>query len=70
MDAASAAAMSDPDRNQHFRRRWVEPPEHPAVTLPRTDADGLGPIGIAMEEAADRRRHGRRAAGREHATNA
>ena len=25
MDAARAAAMSDPDRNPFFRRHWVEP---------------------------------------------
>lgn len=25
MDAARAAAMSDPDRNPLFRRHWVEP---------------------------------------------
>lgn len=25
MDAARAAAMSDPDRNRWFSRRWVEP---------------------------------------------
>jgi len=25
MDAASAAAMSDPERNPLFRRRWLEP---------------------------------------------
>ena len=24
-DAAAAAAMSDPERNRWFRRRWVEP---------------------------------------------
>ena len=24
MDAATAAAMSDPDENRWFRRRWVE----------------------------------------------
>jgi hypothetical protein len=26
MDAAAAAAMSDPDRNRWFRRRWSEAP--------------------------------------------
>lgn len=25
MDAARAAAMSDPERNRWFRRRWLEP---------------------------------------------
>ena len=27
MEAASYAAMSDPDRNRWFRRRWTEPPD-------------------------------------------
>lgn len=39
-DAATAAAMSDPDLNRWFRRRWAEPawpvPVHPAV-------DSVGP---------------------------
>lgn len=26
MDTARAAAMSDPDLNRHFRRRWESPP--------------------------------------------
>lgn len=30
MDAASAAAMSDPRRNPSFRRRWQEPADYPA----------------------------------------
>lgn len=25
-NTASMAAMSDPDRNRHFRHRWLEPP--------------------------------------------
>jgi len=31
MDAATAAAMSDPERNGLFRRRWTEPPHEPPV---------------------------------------
>ena len=31
MDAATAAAMSDPERNPAFRRRWQEAPEEPAT---------------------------------------
>jgi hypothetical protein len=27
MDAATAAAMSDPERNRFFRRRWVSEPD-------------------------------------------
>ena len=33
MDAARAAAMSDPDRNGLFRRRWHEPPHMPPVRV-------------------------------------
>lgn len=33
MDPASAAAMSDPDRNPHFRRRWRE--QRPSLPWPR-----------------------------------
>ena len=31
MDAATAAAMSDPERNPAFRRRWQEAPDRPAA---------------------------------------
>ncbi len=33
MDAATAAAMSDPERNPGFRRRWREAPDGPAAPL-------------------------------------
>ena len=39
MDAATAAAMSDPERNPAFRRRWQEtctPPRQPHSEPPRT----------------------------------
>ena len=29
MDAATAAAMSDPERNPRFRRRWQDAPCEP-----------------------------------------
>lgn len=32
-DAAAAAAMSDPDNNRWFRRRWAEP----VLTQPRVE---------------------------------
>jgi hypothetical protein len=35
MDPAAAAAMSDPDRNKWFRRRWSEP-LHVRKSCPRT----------------------------------
>ena len=31
MDTARAAAMSDPDQNRWFRRRWVEAAPHAAT---------------------------------------
>ncbi len=34
MDAAAAAAMSDPERNPAFRRRWLDVPGEPAWTPP------------------------------------
>ena len=39
MDAAAAAAMSDPQRNPAFRRRWQDQPDH----LARTDAPAPKP---------------------------
>ncbi len=34
MDAATAATMSDPERNPKFRRRWQDPPPEPGWTPP------------------------------------
>jgi len=57
-DAASAAAMSDPEQNRWFRRRWVEPaPTHaPAKPKPRSASQDLGLLG--RELLADWRREG------------
>lgn len=46
-DAATAAAMSDPDQNRWFRRRWNEQeeiaaPEERIEPAPRIDLDLLG----------------------------
>jgi hypothetical protein len=42
MDAATAAAMSDPDRNPKFRRRWqdalCEPERYPPQSFEPRDA--------------------------------
>ena len=51
MDAASAAAMSDPTLNPWFRRRWVElpartAPQAAAATLPVDDE--LATTGLAL----------------------
>ena len=54
MDAATAAAMSDPERNRHFRRRWQDPQAprtEPADRHASRDADPLGPIGHELLEA-------------------
>lgn len=47
MDAARYAAMSDPDRNYHFSRRWMPPPlkrDRPALagTSIRADFETTG----------------------------
>ena len=39
MDAARFAAQSDPDRNQHFRRRWAEPSQPPSPAQMDREAD-------------------------------
>ena len=38
MDAATAAAMSDPDANPKFRRRWQDAPCEPGRTPPATSS--------------------------------
>ena len=51
MDPAAAAAMSDPERNPHFRRRWHD---QPVAAVPSRQADGqsgLGTVGLALLEA-------------------
>lgn len=40
MDAATAAAMSDPQRNPAFRRRWLEVDPLPAPRPPALDPVG------------------------------
>ena len=52
-DAASAAAMSDPDMNRWFRRRWVELPARGAAAARDADAplpvdDELASTGVAL----------------------
>jgi hypothetical protein len=43
MDAATAAAMSDPDRNPSFRRRWKDANtrQQPHVGEPNSERDAL-----------------------------
>ena len=62
MDAAAAAAMSDPDRNPLFRRRWREagdvvaprpaPPDHRA-------RDALDGLALLLAWRRERRREQR-----------
>lgn len=53
MDAANAAAQSDPDRNPHFRRRWYEP-RVVAVQEP-APRDQMGTLGQVLLAAFRRR---------------
>lgn len=59
MDAASAAAMSDPDRNPNFRRRWNDDVESGASPASRVAA--IGTLGVALEEEMQRRRRAEQA---------
>ena len=51
MDAATAAAMSDPDRNPMFRRRWRAATPVAVLVTPRSTTSAVGPIGLALIEA-------------------
>ena len=55
MDAAAAAAMSDPERNTHFRRRWVDETGVTSISAARPPAE-IGSFGLVLLEALDRRR--------------
>ena len=64
MDPARAAAMSDPERNPWFRRRWAEPATRPPPTV--SPADRVYPtpeqIGLdLMETWRQERRRGQKA---------
>lgn len=54
MDAAAAAAMSDPDCNPHFRRRWSEAPAE--VHVGHAVGGAIGTFGLILREAMERRR--------------
>jgi hypothetical protein len=61
MDAATAAAMSDPERNPAFRRRWQDagtPPQPPARE-PDPKQDPVEQTGCALLEQWRRDRAGR-----------
>lgn len=53
MDTAMAAAQSDPNRNQQFRRRWCEPAA--ASVFADAQRDQIGTLGHALLEAFRRR---------------
>jgi hypothetical protein len=55
MDAASAAVMSDPERNPHFRRRWVDETRVTSIPLAASPA-AIGSFGLVLQEALERRR--------------
>jgi len=54
MDPAVAAAMSDPERNPHFRRRWhdVEARRSANMVLPPQQ---IGTFGLALQQSLLRR---------------
>jgi hypothetical protein len=54
MDAAAAAAMADPDRNPHFRRRWSEGVPVALRASARSSTGGIGTLGLALQEALRR----------------
>lgn len=56
MDAAKAAAMSDPDRNYNLRRRWGDESAPVQIPMPRPRSDALGPIGLALLDAWRKRK--------------
>ncbi len=56
MDAARAAAMSDPERNPNFRRRWHESVPEISATPTRSSMVAVGTLGLALQEAIERRR--------------
>lgn len=51
MDAAIAAAMSDPIRNANFRRRWDETPLSAPNARSANAPEPLGAIGLALLDA-------------------
>jgi hypothetical protein len=55
MDAAVAAAMSDPERNPSFRRRWVDEAGVTSIPLAASPA-AIGSFGLVLPEALERRR--------------
>ena len=58
MDAAAAAAMSDPDRNTYFRRRWLEASAVQPDSAPPCTGGDIGTFGLALLEALRRRDSG------------
>jgi hypothetical protein len=48
MDAATAAAMSDPERNPLFRRRWQEQLSEPVLPWPEEPDDDMEPTSHAL----------------------
>ena len=51
MDAAAAAAMSDPEHNPHFRRRWRDDHSTPAGRQHLEVPNPLGTLGLALLDA-------------------
>ena len=51
MDIARAAAMSDPERNPHFRRRWKDEPVGVTRSTKAAVQAGPGTFGLALLNA-------------------
>jgi hypothetical protein len=62
IDAAVAATMSDPERNPHFRRRWVDETGVTSIPLAASPAE-IGSFGLVLQEALERRRRAAAKAG-------
>lgn len=56
MHPAAAAAMSDPDRNPQFIRRWDDTETVQPSGSPRNYSAAVGTLGLALLEAIARRR--------------
>ncbi len=55
MDPARAAAMSDPDLNRWFRRRWAERATRPPAAASRADRFHPTPEQIGLDLMESRR---------------
>jgi len=55
--AADYAHQSDPERNPHFSRRWIEPAWLPDHSTSRLNGQRVRPIDAMIRHSADSSRH-------------